>query len=306
MISARALSREFDGRPAVEDLSFELPAGQVCALLGPNGAGKTTTVRMLLGLLRPTRGTAEVAGVSLPAGRNETALLRARAGLLTEAPGFYDRLSGAENLELFSRLYGLGDAERRPAMERWLRRLDLWVARDRAFGTYSKGMKQRLALIRAVIHEPRVIFLDEPTSGLDPAAARDVRALIAELKRGGRTILMCTHHLGEAQQLADLVGIMQRRLIAFGTLDELAGSAGRIEIRLAVGAAEFVDGLRKARGVLAVAASGDTLRIEVGEPDTYTPSVVSGLVLRGAPIREVRPVRASLEEIYLKAIEEAT
>ena len=306
MISARGLSREFDGRPAVEDLSFELPAGQVCALLGPNGAGKTTTVRMLLGLLRPTRGTAEVAGVSLPAGRNETALLRARAGLLTEAPGFYDRLSGAENLELFSRLYGLGESDRRAAMERWLRRLDLWVARDRPFGTYSKGMKQRLALIRAVIHEPRVIFLDEPTSGLDPAAARDVRGLIAELKRGGRTILMCTHHLGEAQQVADLVGILQRRLIAFGTLDQLAGPSCRIDIRLAVAAGEFVEGLRKARGVLAVAASGDTLRIEVGEPDTFTPSVVSGLVLRGAPIREVRPVRASLEEIYLKAIEEAT
>jgi ABC-2 type transport system ATP-binding protein len=306
VISARALSREFDGRPAVEELSFEVPAGQVCALLGPNGAGKTTTVRMLLGLLRPTRGTAEVAGVSLPAGRQETAPLRARAGLLTEAPGFYDRLSGAENLELFSRLYGLGESDRRAAMERWLRRLDLWVARDRPFGTYSKGMKQRLALIRAVIHEPRVIFLDEPTSGLDPAAARDVRGLIAELKQGGRTILMCTHHLGEAQQLADLVGILQRRLIAFGTLDELAGPGCRIDIRLAVAAAEFVDGLRKARGVLTVAASGDTLRIEVGEPDIYTPSVVSGLVLRGAPIREVRPVRASLEEIYLKAIEEAT
>jgi len=306
VISARSLSRDFDGRPAVEDLSFELPAGQVCALLGPNGAGKTTTVRMLLGLLRPTRGTAEVAGVPLPAARNDTSLLRARAGLLTETPGFYDRLSGAENLDLFSRLYGLGESDRRSAIERWLRRLDLWVARDRAFGTYSKGMKQRLALIRAVIHEPRVIFLDEPTSGLDPAAARDVRGLIAELKRDGRTILMCTHHLGEAQQVADLVGIMQRRLIAFGTLDELSGNAGRIEVRLAVGAAEFVDGLKKARGVVSVEATGNVLRIDVGEPDTYTPSVVSGLVLRGAPIREVRPVRASLEEIYLKAIEEAT
>ena len=306
MISARALSRDFDGRPAVEDLSFELPTGQVCALLGPNGAGKTTTVRMLLGLLRPTRGTAEVAGISVPAGRNETTALRARAGLLTETPGFYDRLSGAENLELFSRLYGLGESVRRAAMEQWLRRLDLWVARDRAFGTYSKGMKQRLALIRAVIHEPRVIFLDEPTSGLDPAAARDVRALIGELKRDGRTILMCTHHLGEAQQVADLVGIMQRRLIAFGTLDELAGPSGRIEIRLAVAASEFVDGLKRARGVLSVEAAGNTLRVDVGEPDIYTPSVVSGLVLRGAPIREVRPVRASLEEIYLKAIEEAS
>jgi ABC-2 type transport system ATP-binding protein len=306
MISARSLSRDFDGRPAVEDLSFDLPAGRVCALLGPNGAGKTTTVRMLLGLLRPTRGTAEVAGVALPAGRDETSTLRARAGLLTETPGFYDRLSGAENLDLFGRLYGLGESDRRAAMERWLRRLDLWVARDRAFGTYSKGMKQRLALIRAVLHEPRVIFLDEPTSGLDPAAAREVRALIGELKRDGRTILMCTHHLGEAQQVADLVGIMQRRLIAFGTVDELAGSARRIEIRLAVAAAEFAPGLKKARGVVAAEAAENLLRIEVAEADIYTPSIVSGLVLRGAPIREVRPVQASLEEIYLKAIAEAS
>ncbi len=305
MISARGLSREFDGRLAVEALRLEVPAGQVCALLGPNGAGKTTTVRMLLGLLRPTQGTAEVAGVTLPADRDAAVRLRARAGLLTEAPGFYDRLSGLENLELFARLYRLETRAARAATIRWLDRLGLAEAQGRPFGTYSKGMKQRLALIRAVMHDPDVIFLDEPTAGLDPAAARDVRELIADLKREGRTILLCTHHLGEAQQLADVLAILQRRLVAFGTLDQLTGGAGRLEIRLAREASEFVERLRSARGVKSAEARGETLVVETDDPDLFTPTIVSGLVLRGAPIREVRPVRASLEEVYLRAVAEA-
>ncbi|MGH7559932.1 MAG: ABC transporter ATP-binding protein [Gemmatimonadales bacterium] len=304
MIAARGLSREYDGRPAVDDLSFELAAGRLCALLGPNGAGKTTTVRMLLGLLPPTRGTAEVAGVALPAGRDAAAALRARAGLLTETPGFYDRLSGLENLELFGSLYRIPGAERHAAIERWLRRLDLWEARDRPFGTWSRGMKQRLALIRAVLHEPSVIFLDEPTAGLDPAAARDVRGLIAELRRGGRTILLCTHHLGEAQQLADVIGILQRRLLAFGTLEELTGKDGRIEVRLAAPAEPFLGLIEQLAGVRAVRADADRLRIDAADPDASTPGIVAALAAAGAPIREVRPMLASLEEIYLRAVGE--
>lgn len=302
MIVARGLSRSFEGRVAVDAVSFEVPPGRLCALLGPNGAGKTTTVRMLLGLLPPSAGTAEVAGIRLPAPRDRAKSLRARAGLLTETPGFYDRLSGIENLDFFARLYGMADAVRGPRIECWLKRLDLWEARDRAFGGYSKGMKQRLALIRAVFHEPAVIFLDEPTAGLDPAAAREVRDLIADLRGEGRTILLCTHHLGEAQALADLVGILQSRLLAFGSLSTLTGNAGAVEIRLDRDPVEFLPTLRGMPGVGDVHCIGSVLRVATADSDGVTPRLVASLVASGAGILEVRPVRVSLEEVYLRAV----
>ncbi len=283
-------------------MSFEVPRGRLCALLGPNGAGKTTTVRMLLGLLAPSSGSASVAGIALPTSRDGSAALRARAGLLTETPGFYDRLSGRENLDFFGRLYGIEPGELFRRNEQWLQRLGLWEARDRPFGTYSKGMKQRLALIRAVFHEPEVIFLDEPTAGLDPAAAREVRALVGGLRSEGRTILLCTHHLGEAEQLADFIGIIQRRLLRFGSPAELAGSDTGLLVRLAGDAALFSPVLEKLRGVTAVRSEAGTLDIETDASPEAVPAVVSKLAGLGARILEVRPRRPSLEEIYLRAV----
>ena len=216
MITAEALTRSFGGPAVVDGVSFQVPAGALCVLLGPNGAGKTTTIRLLLGLLPPDRGGATVAGVRLPAGEEDGARLRARTGLLTETPGCYDGLTGWENLELFARLYGVPDADLGSRISRWLRRLGLWESRDRPFGTWSKGMKQRLALIRAVLHDPEVLFLDEPTSGLDPEGAREVRTLLNELRAEGRTILLSTHNLAEAAELADLIGVLRARMLWFG------------------------------------------------------------------------------------------
>ena len=305
MIQARSLSRSFDGRPAVTELSFTVPSGKLCALLGPNGAGKTTTIRMLLGLLPPDAGTALVGGVELPATDAEGARLRARTGLLTEAPGFYDRMSGRENLMLFGRLYGLDGSSLHARIEHWLRRLDLWDSRDRAFGTWSKGMKQRLALIRAVLHEPTVIFLDEPTAGLDPAGAREVRDLIADFRREGRTILLSTHHLAEAEALADLIGILRRELLAFGTPAELTAAPPELEIRLDGPAAPMLDWLGGVPGVVACRADGSVLMLTVTEPARDTPAVVRELVLRGAPVLAVKPVAPSLEAVYLRAVQGA-
>jgi len=302
MIAAHLLSRSFDGRPAVEEVSFLVPPGKLCALLGPNGAGKTTIVRMLLGLLPPSGGSAEVAGVHLPSSRDQAASLRARAGLLTETPGFYDRLSGAENLDFFGRLYGIPDRELAARTESWLRRLGLWDARDRAFGTYSKGMKQRLALIRAVFHEPAVVFLDEPTAGLDPAAAREVRSLIAELRQEGRTILLCTHHLGEADELADLVGILQRRLLTFGALADLTASTGKIAIRVRGDVARLGPVAESVPGVRGVSIDHDRLELDAEDVEMVTPAAVAKLAAAGGSILEVRPVRTSLETIYLRAV----
>ncbi|HEX7023411.1 MAG TPA: ABC transporter ATP-binding protein [Gemmatimonadales bacterium] len=303
MIRADGLSKSFDGRSVVERLTFSVPEGALCALLGPNGAGKTTTIRMLLGLLPMTAGRASVAGVELPADDRMGAVLRGRAGLLTEAPGFYDRISGRENLELFGRLYGLETAALRARTEHWLRRLELWEARERPFGTWSRGMKQRLALIRAVLHEPPVIFLDEPTSGLDPAAAREVRQIVAALRAEGRTILVCTHNLAEAEQLADLIAIMRRRMIAFGTRAELAPVRAGLVIQVA-GSGEALVGPLGAFGSARV-SDGEgptTLRVELRDPVRDTPAVVRELVRLGAEILSVRSEAPTLEEIYLEAL----
>jgi ABC-2 type transport system ATP-binding protein len=310
MIEARGLSRSFDGRPAVEGLSFRVPEGRLCALLGPNGAGKTTTVRMLLGLLPPSAGEAEVAGFVLPGSERDGARLRANTGLLTEAPGFYDRTSGLENLELFGRLYGLSDAELRTRSEHWLRKLELWNAREQPFGTWSKGMKQRLALIRAVLHEPRVLFLDEPTSGLDPAVAREVRDLIAGFRSEGRTILLCTHNLAEAEELADLVGILRCRMLAFGAPAALLAGQPSLVVRLAGrgsdgqrgSGAAIAEALRGFPGVGEVSLEGGTLRLRLEDPTRDTPIVVREVVRLGGEILEVRSDAPTLEEIYLKAV----
>jgi ABC-2 type transport system ATP-binding protein len=308
VIEARGLSRSFGARPAVEGLSFRVPEGRLCALLGPNGAGKTTTVRMLLGLLPPSAGEAEVAGFVLPGSERDGARLRACTGLLTEAPGFYDRTSALENLELFGRLYGLSAAELRRRSEHWLRKLELWDARERPFGTWSKGMKQRLALIRAVLHEPRVLFLDEPTSGLDPAVAREVRDLIGSFRGEGRTILLCTHNLAEAEQLADLVGILRCRMLAFGPPASLVTGQPSVALRVAGGGGaegqrgRVLDALRQLPGVREVAVDGTTLRVGLEDLTRDTPAVVREVVRQGGEILEVRPLAPSLEEIYLKAV----
>ena len=281
-----------------------MPEGTLCALLGPNGAGKTTTIRMLLGLIPVSGGSAEVAGIALPASDETGAVLRARVGLLTEAPGFYDRISGRANLELFGGLYGLDGATLRSRIEHWLRRLDLWDAREKPFGTWSKGMKQRLALIRAVLHEPRVIFLDEPTSGLDPAGARDVRTLIAGLQAEGRTILLCTPNLSEAEELADLIGVMRRRMLVFGPrrAHRRRQADSRSSLRETPGPWSRAQALPMDRSC---AGSRQVLHLTLDEPGRDTPLVVREVVRLGGEILAVRPVATSLEEIYLRAVSEA-
>jgi len=224
--------------------------------------------------------------------------------LLTEAPGCYDRMSGRENLELFGRLYGMGSADLRTRGEYWLRKLELWEARDKPFGTWSKGMKQRLALIRAVLHEPQVLFLDEPTAGLDPGGARDVRDLIAEFRAEGRTILLCTHNLAEAEALADLVGILRRRMLAFGSLADLSSSQVRLEVELAAGAEGIAPALRMLPFVLECSVVGRTLHLLLADLRNDTPEVVRAIVAQDGLILSVHPARAALEEIYLRAVRE--
>jgi ABC-2 type transport system ATP-binding protein len=305
VISARGLTRLFDGRPAVDHVSFEVPDGQVFTLLGPNGAGKTTTVRMLLGLIAPSAGGGVVAGQPLGGGSESNRTLRARCGLLTETPGFYDRLSARENLLFFGRLYGLTEPLLGQRIEHYLRLFDLWDRRQSPVGTYSKGMKQRLALARALFHDPKVVFLDEPTAGLDPEATLAVREMILGLKREGRTLLVCTHNLDEAERLADIVGILKQRLLACDTLTRLraGGDGQRLVIRLDAAAAPHAAALRTVTGVQDVTALEATLELALADA-AATSRVVQLLVQRGAGVLEVRPGGASLESIYLQAVRE--
>jgi ABC-2 type transport system ATP-binding protein len=225
-IDARGLTRRFGARVAVEDVTLDVAPGEIVALLGPNGAGKTTTLRMLAGLLAPTSGGGSVAGVPLTA--TADAALRARVGLLTETPGLWDRLTVWTNLLTYARLYGVADPPTR--VHAVLDRLGLADRTHDVAAVLSKGLRQRVALARALLHAPPVLLLDEPTSGLDPAAARDVRRLVADLAGDGTAIIVSTHNLGEAEALAGRIGILKTRLLAFDTACGLGVRPGQVSL----------------------------------------------------------------------------
>lgn len=308
MIEARSLTRRFGDRTVVDDVSFRLEPGQLCALLGPNGAGKTTTVRMLLGLVLPSGGSAVVGGIELPGAAESLARLRANAGLLTESPGFYDRLSAVENLMLFGRLYRIDPASLRRRIDEQLARFGLADRSRDPVATFSKGMKQRLAIVRTIFHEPAVVFFDEPTAGLDPESARDVRDLIASLKQAGRTIVVCTHNLAEATELADVVGVLQRRLLAFGPPSTLGGAVETVGFRLLVTdrAEEAAAAIGAMPGVEAVVRSATELELTLAADDRAAPEIVRRVVAAGIGIRELRRLERSLESIYLETIRRAS
>ena len=224
-IETHQLTRAFGERLAVDQLTLSIPVGTVFGFLGPNGAGKTTTVRMLTALIGPTSGSALVNGQPLGAG-NET--IRRSVGILTETPGLYERLTAGENLLFFGRLYGLELVRAQAQTERYLRMLGLWDRRDDKVGGFSKGMRQKIAVARALLHEPAIVFLDEPTAGLDPEASRMVRDFVTDLRAEGRTIFLTTHNLPEADELCDLIGIFRTRLLRLDTPAKLrAGLFGR-------------------------------------------------------------------------------
>jgi len=302
MIRVRGLGRRFGDHWAVRGMDLDVAPGEVLGLLGPNGAGKTTTVRMLTALIGPSEGTAEVDGHDVVAAAEA---VRAGVGILTETPGLYEKLSASENLEFFGRLHGLDAARRRERIERLLRLFDLWDRRGEAAGTFSKGMKQKLAIARALLHEPSVLFLDEPTAALDPEAARIVRDAIAALRAGGATIVLATHNLDEADRLCDRIAFIRGGLLRVDTPARLRGDlAGPgVEIRFRDGGAErLVPATRAVPGVTSASARDGVLSVGVVEAGAVTPAVVRALVEAGAEITEVRPRAASLEDVYFEVM----
>jgi ABC-2 type transport system ATP-binding protein len=303
MIETKDLTKQFGEFRAVDGVDLAVREGEVLALLGPNGAGKTTTVRMLASILKPTAGWARIGGYDTV---QEANTVRQLVGLLTEFPGLYLRMRGMDYLDFFGQLQGLSRAERGERSEGLLKRFELWEARDMRTGEYSKGMRQKLALVRAMLHDPHVLFLDEPTSAMDPHSARLVRDAIRELRRDRRTIILCTHNLNEAEMLSDRIAIIRRgRIVALGTGAELkARLLGDpvLELRLAQPLDGLLPGIAE---LVSIEDHGDTwLRYSTPEPLQVNPRLLRQLAERGVPVVTLSEVPRSLEEVYLRIVNE--
>ena len=295
MITARGLSRRFGPRLAVDDVTLEVAQGEIVALLGPNGAGKTTTMRLLAGLIAPTTGSVTIDGVHLT--RATGSALRSRIGFLTEAPGLWDRLTVRENLRVYAGLYALAHPD--AVIDSTLETFGLVPYAATRAAELSKGLRQKTALARALLHEPGILLLDEPTSGLDPEVARTVRGMLDDRRHSGCAVLVSTHNLDEAERLADRVAVLHTRLLA---LDRPAAlrqrlTTGRVLARVAGDAAAY---LGTARGFdRGASIDGGAIVLTLSHADRDTPTFVRALVAAGADVLEIRPEVPALEDVYL-------
>jgi ABC-2 type transport system ATP-binding protein len=310
VIETEGLTRRFGEFTAVSRLALAVPDGKILALLGPNGAGKTTTVRMLAGLLAPTAGRAMVAGYDV---RTDPSAVRARVGLVTDVPGLHEQMTLPAYLDFFARIYGMERTDRVRRIDELLAFFDLDGHRAERMVGFSKGMKQKVALARALLHEPTALFLDEPTSGLDPLAARAVRELIIALKQANRSIILCTHDLDEAERLADQVAIMrQGRIVARDAPAALRASASpetTVWVDLASPCAAALPALASVAGVLMPTCVPEgptpgTVRLEyrTPQPSGVNPRVIAKLVAVGAEVVSVTCITRTLEEVYADAM----
>jgi ABC-2 type transport system ATP-binding protein len=303
-IETSDLTRDFKTVRAVDRVSMVIPQGAIFGFLGPNGAGKTTMIRLLLGLHEPTDGSARVLGFDT---RTESGYIREQTGALLEHTGLYERLSAEHNLEFFGRVYRMPRTERRARIQELLTRLGLWDRRKERVETWSKGMKQKLAVARAIFHRPPLIFLDEPTAGLDPVASAALREDLANLAaHEGITVFLTTHNLAEAERLCTQVGVISRgKLLTVGHPDELRARSGKDRVEIAgSGFSERIIGAVKNRGDVVTAEQNTGRLILTLVPGSKTAPIVNALVGEGVEIEEVRKGAASLEDAFLTLMNE--
>jgi len=302
MVETAGLTRLFGEAVAVDKLDLQIAEGEIFGLLGPNGAGKTTTVRMLAGLIGISAGNAKVAGIDLT-DKSQVQNVRRVVGILPEESGLYGELTGAQTLDFFGKLYGMTKAARAERTEMLLNRLGLFERRNEVASTLSKGLKQRLALARALIHDPRLVLLDEPTANLDPAAALVVRDFMLELKAEGRTVIVNTHRLEEAEKVCDRVGILRTRLLKVGTPASLREelTEDRVMFEFERMHPADVEELHKL-GVAITRQEASRVEVNLGNSSTSVADIVTALVTNGARITGVVESTASLEEAYLAIV----
>ena len=305
-IQTERLTRDFAAVRAVDDLSLDVPAGIVFGFLGANGAGKTTTIHLLLGLLDPTSGNAQVLGLDT---RTQGQRVREQTGALLEQAGLYERLTAEENLRFYADVWRMNASDRDARVKELLTHMDLWERRTDRVGAWSRGMKQKLAVARVLLHRPKLVFLDEPTAGLDPVAAAALRDDLAALAaREGVTVFLTTHNLPEAERLCSRVGVIRRgKLLAVGSPDALRAQTGgpRVEIVGGGFSEALVASLRERPEVTGVALEHDHLLIDLRAADVHAAPIVGAVVAAGGQIEEVRRGKASLEEVFLTLMEDA-
>lgn len=303
MVEARGLTKDFGDFRAVDDVSLQVEAGSVLAVLGPNGAGKTTTVRMMTSILTPTAGWARIAGYDVTTHAVE---VRTLVGVLTEQHGLYERMKALEYLDFFARLYHLDDDLRKQRPRKLMERFGLADALDRRLGEFSKGMKQKLALVRAMLHDPPVLLLDEPTSAMDPQSAKLVRDAILEMQRDERTFIVTTHNLMEAQLLADQIAIIrQGRIIAHGTFESLSRTFVGLPL-MELRVREPLNGVvNEISSMVQVVDQGERwVRYRVEAPEVTNPQLIRRLSGQGVDVVTLSPLQETLESVYLRIVEE--
>lgn len=302
MIKTEKLTKKFGNLTAVDDLTLQVDKGEVFGLLGPNGAGKTTTVRMLCCLISTTSGSATVGGMDI-SDKESAMKIRKMIGIVHDNVGFYESLSAYANLEFFGRLYEVPEKLLKTNLEKYLKMLDLWDKRNSTVGTYSKGMKQKVAIARALMHEPEVLFLDEPTANLDPEAAKIIRDVILDLKKEGRTIFLNTHNLDEAQRICDRIGVLKTKMIAVDTPQNLERAISQKKTTFVL--EEINDRIVEAVESLSpssVERDGLNLVVEMTDPESQTSRMIEAIVAAGGKIKSVTQAGASLEDVYLKLV----
>ncbi len=302
MIETHELTKQFHDFLAVDSVNLKVDAGHVLAILGQNGAGKTTTVRMLTALLSPTRGWARVAGYDVVKNGHD---VRSSVGVLTEQHGLYMRMTAVEYLDFFGQVYNLAPSARKLRSDNLLEYFGLAEAAKRRIGEYSKGMRQKLALARAMMHDPGVLLLDEPTSAMDPESARLVRDEIARLKSSQRTIVICSHNLTEVEGLADQIAIIYRgKILIQGTLDELKQSVlGAPEYEIKFSGEWDAGATILPAGVELLSRTATSLRVRVENPHEANPQILNNL--SAAPVMAFQEEPRTLEQVYLKVMAQA-
>ncbi len=302
MIDAENLTRKFGDLTVVDKLTFHIEEGEVFGFLGPNGAGKTTTMRMLSCLISKTSGEARIAGYDV-SDEADSLKIRKIIGLLPENNGLYDDLTAYKNLDFYGKLYECSKTQRKENIEHFLKLLGLWDKKDVLAGTFSKGMKQKLAIARSLIHEPEILFLDEPTANLDPESSKTVRDFILDLKKEKKTIFLNTHNLDEAQRICDKIGIFNTKLMVIGSPEELEDST--LRKKTAIQLKEVNDKILKALRNLSLrnlTIDNNKLIIDVVNPENENPIIVDAIVSAGGKIQYITRISSTLEDVYLKFV----